>query len=423
MGSFPPVGEEEEREGEIQVIERAPIVEIDEEQMRVEEEEEIRRFEDLRHQHEARIRRLRAGQASTRSEDSSLLTPPTQEPKGPETSSSQAIQEQMLAMMKLMASTQASLAAMQQQSATGVRASQTPGPFVPSSSSRLKLNPPQEFTGSKPEALRQFIMQCRLHFEYSGSLFPDEESKIGYMITYLRGSAQDAVRPMVESSIRPVELSSVDDFVEYLKSSFGDPDEKGTARRRLKGLCQTGSAAEYFAKFREIMSILGWTDPEPIVDRAVEGLSSELKDELARSNLEFLSLDSLVKFIVPLDNRIRVREDEKKVEQRKSQEIKPVARALISSNQQRGGVPYNSQVVASTSLPSNNLKPGPFLGNGPSRPITPRTGLSPEEKERRMKEGLCYRCGQKGHGSRDCPLQKFSPGMSAAAANATDPKA
>ena len=266
-------------------------------------------------------------------------------------------------------------------------------------------------------------MQCRLHFEYSGSLFPDEESKIGYMITYLRGSAQDAVRPMVESSIRPVELSSVDDFVEYLKSSFGDPDEKGTARLRLKGLHQTGSAAKYFAKFREIMSILGWTDPEPIVDRAIEGLSSELKDELARSNLEFSSLDSLVKFIVPLDNRIRVREDEKKVEQRKSQEIKPVARALISSNQQRGGVPYNSHVVVSTTQPPMNLKPGPFLGNAQSRPLAPRTGLSPEEKERRMKEGLCYRCGQKGHGRRDCPLQKYSPASSGAAVNAADPKA
>ena len=265
-------------------------------------------------------------------------------------------------------------------------------------------------------------MQCRLHFEYSGSLFPDEESKIGYMITYLRGSAQDAVRPMVESSIQPIELSSVNDFVEYLKSSFGDPNEKGTAHQQLKGLHQTGSAAEYFAKFREIMSILGWTDPEPIVDRAIEGLSSELKDELARSNLEFLSLDSLVKFIVPLDNRIRVREDKKKVEMRKP-EIKPVVRGLIRSNQQRGGIPYNSQAVIS-SQPSTGLKPGPFLGNGLSQPMAPCTGLSPEEKDRRMKEGLCYRCGQKGHGSRDCPLQKFSPpSAAAAAANDADPKA
>ena len=72
-------------------------------------------------------------------------------------------------------------------------------------------------------------MHCRLHFGYSGSLFPGEESKIGYMITYLRGSAQDAVQLMVESSIYPVELSSADNFVKYLKSSFGDPDKKSMA--------------------------------------------------------------------------------------------------------------------------------------------------------------------------------------------------
>ena len=123
MGSFPPVDEEEAREGEIQIRERVPVIEVDEEQMRVEEEEEVRRFEDLRRQHEERIRHLRADQMSTRSEDSSSLTPPTQEPKGPEPLGSQAIQEQMLAMMKLMASTQTSLAAMQQQSVTGMRAS------------------------------------------------------------------------------------------------------------------------------------------------------------------------------------------------------------------------------------------------------------------------------------------------------------
>ena len=63
------------------------------------------------------------------------------------------------------------------------------------------------------------------------------------------------------------------------------------------------------------MFILGWTDAEPIVNPAIEGLLSELKDELARSNLEFLTLNLQVKFIVPLENRIRVTANEKRVEQ------------------------------------------------------------------------------------------------------------
>ena len=66
-------------------------------------------------------------------------------------------------------------------------------------------------------------------------MFPDEELKIDYMITHLRGSAQDAVRPMVELATQPVEISSLDEY-EYLKSSFSNPDEKGTARQQLKGL-------------------------------------------------------------------------------------------------------------------------------------------------------------------------------------------
>ena len=55
MGSFPPVGEKEELEGEIQITGRAPIVEVDKQQMRVGEEEEMRRFEEIKQQHEQRI--------------------------------------------------------------------------------------------------------------------------------------------------------------------------------------------------------------------------------------------------------------------------------------------------------------------------------------------------------------------------------
>ena len=137
-------------------MEEVPLVEVDKEQRREAEEGEIQHFEEQRLEHEEQIRRLRMGQLPNLSDKNySLLTPLTQETM----LSPQAIQEQMLAMMKLLASTQASLAAVQQQSAGGMRSSQTPGLFVSSSSSRLKLNPPQEFTGSKPESLRQFIMQ------------------------------------------------------------------------------------------------------------------------------------------------------------------------------------------------------------------------------------------------------------------------
>ena len=35
----------------------------------------------------------------------------------------------------------------------------------------------------------------------------------------------------------------------------------------------------------------------------------------------------------------------------------------------------------------------------------PKGFVSPEERERRRKEGLCYRCGQKGHIAPNCPIR------------------
>ena len=40
-------------------------------------------------------------------------------------------------------------------------------------------------------------------------------------------------------------------------------------------------------------------------------------------------------------------------------------------------------------------------GNTPK----PRGFVSPEERERRRKEGLCYRCGQKGHIATNCTIR------------------
>lgn len=93
-----------------------------------------------------------------------------------------------------------------------------------------------------------------------------------YITSYLRGIALDAVRPLLLSTTPSYNMSTTLNFVAYLKANFGDPDEKGTARQRLRALRQTGMVSEYFSRFRELIAILGWVDQEPIVDKAMEGL-------------------------------------------------------------------------------------------------------------------------------------------------------
>jgi hypothetical protein len=177
----------------------------------------------------------------------------------------------------------------------------------------LTASDPEPYYGKESSKLKHFITQCELMFRLNALRFANESVKVAYMTTFLRGSALDAVRPLINDPFA-LEMTSVEEFMEYLLVNFGNPDEKGTAKRKLKLLRQTGTASQYFGKFQGLMATIGWKDPEAIVDKAQEGLSSKMKDAVARSGLEFENLNELIKFIVPLDNRIRRREQEKREE-------------------------------------------------------------------------------------------------------------
>jgi hypothetical protein len=62
------------------------------------------------------------------------------------------------------------------------------------------------------------------------------------------------------------------------------------------------------------VAILGWKDQDPIIDKAIEGLKPNLKDEIARQRLVPKTLSELITFIIPLDNRLYEREQERKCE-------------------------------------------------------------------------------------------------------------
>ena len=126
----------------------------------------------------------------------------------------------------------------------------------PSSSKEPRAKDPDTFNGRKPDELNKFVMQCYLVFKLQPFRFLSEDVKVSYMISYLRGIAMDAVRPIASMSTMPDELLTVDAFVEYLRANFGDPDERGTARRKLKALRQTGTASEYFSRFWELIAVL-----------------------------------------------------------------------------------------------------------------------------------------------------------------------
>ena len=63
------------------------------------------------------------------------------------------------------------------------------------STAKPKLWEPDSFDGSDPKKLCTFIFQCKLNFRDRKDLFHNEETKVNYALSYLKGIALDCFGP------------------------------------------------------------------------------------------------------------------------------------------------------------------------------------------------------------------------------------
>jgi hypothetical protein len=132
---------------------------------------------------------------------------------------------------------------------------------APNSFKEPKVLNPDKFDGRR-DYLSAFLAQVELIFDLQPSRFPSEEIKTKYVISLLRGTPLNAIRPSLSLSKfeQPDHLLFYKDLVSWLKTNYGDPDERGTAERKLSSLTQKGSASTYFAEFQQYAAILDWMD-------------------------------------------------------------------------------------------------------------------------------------------------------------------
>ena len=267
-----------------------------------------------------------------------------------------------------------------------------------------KVNDPEVFDG-QPDKLTSFLTECTIVFELQPSRFPNDTTKINYMISFLRKSPLLAIRPHLAEYPRPDFLNNYLLFQQYLRTSYGDPDELGTARRKYRACVQKGSASSYFSELRQYLAVLGWGEnSEPVVDKAIEGLKPSLKDELARKEHRPTSLSELVAYIVPLDNRLHVREIERKKENANTTSSTNPSNRQTSSGTQR--VTSSTQTTTATTRVDNPVRNSSSTQPPAVKVEYPRGPLSEEEKNRRRRNNLCMYCAQPGHAFLDCPAKQ-----------------
>ena len=122
------------------------------------------------------------------------------------------------------------------------------------SMSKPKLWEPNPINGSNSKKLHTFIFQCKLNFRDCKDLFHNEETKVNYALSYLKGITLDCFEPALLDLHDPIWLSNFGLFIMELENNFRTFDPEGEAEAELEALCmhENHQAMKYFIKFQQL---------------------------------------------------------------------------------------------------------------------------------------------------------------------------
>jgi hypothetical protein len=293
------------------------------------------------------------------------------------------------------------------------------------SGSRLNKSEPKlpdapVFKGDRTELL-PFLSKCQWKFEGQPSQFENDRAKVLYAGTRLEGIPFTWFQPLIKSwpaggpsEQAPSEICSWEAFKTSLTSIYGDPNLAATADREIRALKQTGSVAEYAAKFESKKQYLSWND-SAYRDQFYFNLDRDIKDTIAP-----FGKPETFKGLKELAIRLDARKEERRLEIRQEH-----GRASQSSTAARQAPRFNASTTyaKATSTPTSTSTPTPAATS-----TTPQTALrvpshssdgtvpmeldangvwrlAASEKERRKRQGLCDYCAAKEHSVDRCPVR------------------
>jgi hypothetical protein len=236
----------------------------------------------------------------------------------------------------------------------------TPRTAPPESTSKRsdRLPDPPPFTG-KPKELPSFLAKLRYKLEGNTDRYPTPRSQFLYTLSRLEGDASTLVEPLMD-----VEIHSVEQLLCFLQTTYGDPNRKATALAKLDRLKQGNrSFISHFAEFRRLATDSGINETGLIMQ-----LKRSLSDNLQHAMVGAEQPDTLTGYanlIAKYDNDLR----------------------YLKISKPTRSVPH---------------RPDPNMMD-----IDSVDGYAPvgsAERQKRIKEGRCFKCGKKGHISPDCSV-------------------
>ncbi|KAF5345218.1 hypothetical protein D9756_011551 [Leucocoprinus leucothites] len=148
-----------------------------------------------------------------------------------------------------------------------------------------KARLPDTFSGTDPDKLNTFLIQCRLYFRANPTQFQEDSQKVNFAMTYLTGVALDwfeVALTQEEQGVFHDWITDWDAFTRELRTHFGVANPKSEAAELLDNLrMKSGDKiATYNIDFMKYAAQLGWGD-EVLCHRYYKGLPNRIQDPIS----------------------------------------------------------------------------------------------------------------------------------------------
>jgi hypothetical protein len=165
----------------------------------------------------------------------------------------------------------------------------------------IELPYPPEYSGDRKELLN-FISKVCLKLLGENGHFSNDQHKLCYIYSYLKGNAQNQIPPYVQTE--KLSLDDVEALIKILEATFGNPNEVRIASGELDHLMQGNyEFSIYYAEFQCLMAILDY-DSKAKRDALKRGLSKELQGSLVYQTDEPEDFDKFVELCIKFDYQI-----------------------------------------------------------------------------------------------------------------------
>ena len=238
--------------------------------------------------------------------------------------------------------------------------------------------PMLERLAGNSKSLRSFLAAVKVNLMLQPSRFQNDPAKVAFAGALLSGPALAWFATLMTCS--DDRLNNWNEFVGLLQDAFGNANEQAHNDFALRTLRQgQRSAAEYLTEFRRLAYGSGY-DEYAQCTFLRGGLSEEIKDRLSMQPAP-QGLHDLETLVLQLDQPVQERLRKRAEDARRGPRQLP--------NRHRQDAPLNNP-SAVDEPPSMEIDP---ICRGP---------LTPQERQRRMRDGLCLYCGGKGRVVREC---------------------